>query len=298
VYGADHPFGRPPAGTRESIAAMSIDDLKDWHSANLAPGGGGLQVVGAIAGDRVSKALENLTEEWAGSLPAIPEYKLQDPPAGQSVYFIDMPGAKQSVIRVGKRAVVAGDPNWLKLSLANQRLGGGSSARLTQLLRIEKGYTYGAGSRLGAYVNEASPWFASTSVRSNVTLESMELIREQIVDYADTFTDADTTITKNQTIKRNARAFETLNAKMGLLNRIAKEGVSHDIIEQETTVLNGMSTADFQDVITSHIDESEMIWVIVGDGATQRERLKEFGYGDPMELDKQGRLLNEDASDN
>jgi len=131
------------------------------------------------------------------------------------------------------------DPDWLKINFANMRLGGGSSTRLMQLLRIEKGYTYGAGSWIG--------------------------------DYADTFTDADTSVTKNQVIKSNARAFETLDAKLRLLNRIAQQDLSHDIIERETAVLEGMSTTDFQQVIKDHMNESEMTWVIVGDAAAENQ---------------------------
>jgi len=207
------------------------------------------------------------------------------------VYFVDIPGAKQSVIDVGKRVVPATDPDWVRLNYANQRLGGGSSARLFQLLRIEKGYTYGAGTYVGDNTKDASPWLAYTSVRANVTLESMELIREQISNYASTFFDDDASVTKNQVIKRNARAYETPASKIRLLDRIALQGLPHDIVEKETAVLQSMSTEDFREVITEHMDESEMIWVIVGDGATQRERIEDFGYGEPIELDRQGNPL-------
>ena len=121
-----------------------------------------------------------------------------------------------------------------------------------QLLRIEKGYTYGAGSFVGAYINDASPWVAYTNVRSNVTL----------------------------------------NAKAGLLSRIALQNLPHDIVEQETAVLQSMDTADFQETIADHLDESEMIWLIVGDAATQLERLKDFDYGEPVVLDVQGNRLS------
>jgi zinc protease len=119
----------------------------------------------------------------------------------------------------------------------------------------------------------------------------MELMREQISNYASTFLDDDTSVTKNQVIKRNALAYETPAAKIRLLDRIALQGLPHDIVEKETAVLQSMSTEDFREVIAEHMDESEMIWVIVGDGATQRERIKDFGYGEAIELDRQGRPL-------
>ena len=54
-------------------------------------------------------------------------------------------------------------------------------------------------------------------------------------------------------------------------------------------MLEAMSTADFHRVIRTYLDEQQMIWVVVGDGATQRDRLVDFGYGPPVELDRRGR---------
>ena len=183
---------------------------------------------------------------------------------------------------------MASDPDWTRLNFANQIIGGGSSGRLMQLLRIEKGYTYGAGSSVGNFVNDLSPWLAGTSVRANVTLESIQLLRDQIAKYAETFTDEDAAVTRNIIVKRNALAFETPNAKLSLLNRIAQHGLPHDIVEREAAILEGMKTEDFRQVITDYLDESKMVWLVVGDAATQRDRLVEFGYGEAVELDKLG----------
>ncbi len=291
VYGGGHPYGRPSGGTLESVQAMTIDDLKFWHASYVAPANATLQVVGDVDAARTARAFAGLAERWTGEPAAAPDYELPPAPAGQSVYFVDMPGAKQSVIRVGKRAVDASDPDWTRVAFANQEIGGGMSGRLAQLLRIEKGYTYGAYSSVVGLANDVSPWTAATSVRSNVTLESMDLIREQVANYSATFTDEDAEVSRNLIIKRNALAFETLSAKLRLLNRIALHDLPHDIVAQETAMLQAMDTAAFQETIDTYLDEAEMVWVVVGDGATQRDRIAAFGYGDPIELDYNGNVV-------
>ena len=291
LYGADHPYGIPLGGTRDSVTAMTMDDLKAWHAGKLTPVGAKLQVVGDVNGERVIEALSSLAQKWQGEAVEIPQFELMPAPAGKSLYFIDVPGSKQSVIRVGKQTLMSDDEDFARLNFANERLGGGSSARLTQLLRIEKGYTYGAYSGLARYINGLSPWAAITSVRANVTLESLQLVREQISNYAPTFTDQDAAVTKNQIIKRNARAFETLQAKAALLNRIARQNLPHDIVEREQAMLSQMTTADFHRVIGDYLNEQEMIWIVVGDGETQRAGLGGFGYGEPAELNRQGGLI-------
>jgi len=72
------------------------------------------------------------------------------------LFFIDFPGAKQSVIYAGKLALSQVDPMYNNLEYTNQILGGESSGRLFQTLRIEKGHTYGAYSFLQKLTEQAS----------------------------------------------------------------------------------------------------------------------------------------------
>ena len=130
---------------------------------------------------------------------------------------------------------------------------------------------------------------ARTSVRANVTLESLELVRDQIRNYAATFTEEDVEVTKNQIIKGNTRAFESLGAKLGLLRRMSRYGLATDFVERDQETLLAMTLEDFQDVITTYLDESQMIYVVVGDAETQLDRVAELGYGEPVVLDLYGR---------
>ena len=82
--------------------------------------------------------------DFTGDVVSIPKQILPVESKAGNLYFIDVPGSKQSVIMIGKLALSARDENANNLNFANEILGGGSSGRLFQTLRIEKGYTYGA----------------------------------------------------------------------------------------------------------------------------------------------------------
>jgi len=118
------------------------------------------------------------------------------------------------------------------------------SGRLFQLLRIEKGYTYGARSAVVETL-EVGPWLAQTSVRANVTLESLQLLRDQIRNCAAKFTDGDVAVTKNQVTKGSTRAFELLSAKLEILCRMSRLGLPLDFLEREQEVLLGMTRGAF-----------------------------------------------------
>ena len=57
--------------------------------------------------------------------------------------------------------------------------------------------------------------------------------------------------------------------------------------DQET--LLAMTQDDFREVINTYLDESRMIYLVVGDADTQLGRVAELGYGEPVVLDIYGR---------
>ena len=288
LYGDEHAFGTPAAGTPDTVAGIELGDLEAYFDAYVSPTNATFHVAGAVSQERVVAALAGLTGGWAATQVAIPTQPAPPQLEGQTVYFVDVPGAKQSVLQVGRLALSATDPDFTRLDFANERLGGSSSGRLFQLLRIEKGYTYGARSGIPEMM-AVGPWSAQTSVRANVTLESLVLLRDQIRDYAGTFTQNDVDVTKNQILKGNTRAFESLGAKLGLLRRMSRFGLPLDFLERDQATLLGMTLDDFREVINTYLDESRMIYIVVGDADTQLGRVAELGYGEPVVLDIYGR---------
>ena len=201
AYGESHRFGLPGNGTLETTKNISLDDLKDYYK-NLSPKYANFHIAGAISKDEVIKALEPLNEWKSEFMISIPDYEITSDNKGGNLYFINVPNAKQSVIFAGRLALSANDENSNNLDFANEILGGGSSGRLFQTLRIQKGYTYGAYS--GVMKNkEISPFYVRTSVRANATLKSLQIIQDMLKDYGSSFTDAEVELTKNKILKGN-----------------------------------------------------------------------------------------------
>ena len=69
-------------------------------------------------------------------------------------------------------------------------------------------------------------------MRSNITLEAVQLIRQILADYPATFTAKDLETTQGFLIKSNARAFETAGAKLDLLQDISTYGWPYDYVRQ------------------------------------------------------------------
>ncbi|MCP3978669.1 MAG: insulinase family protein [bacterium] len=288
LYGDDHIFSRPTEGTLQTVESISIDDLKTYYANNLSPSVTSFNVAGAVDRERVLGSLADLERRWKAKEVEFPSYPVAAAPEKPAAYFVDVPGSKQSVIMVGSLALDGRHEDFNDLQYANNRLGSGSSARLFQLLRIEKGYTYGAGSRVPRR-GEIAPFQAVSSVRANVTLESLRLFREQLANYEATYTTQDLDTTKNLLTKQATRRFETLGSLMGVLENIWRFDLPLDFIERDRRELADLTLEDVHRTIRTYIDESRMVYVVVGDGETQKARVGDLGYGKAIELDVHGR---------
>jgi zinc protease len=85
--------------------------------------------------------LATLNKNWEAKKVTIPAVVSANTVTASKIY--DVPGAKQSVIRIGYPALAAIDPDFYPAQILNYRLGGGSFAsQLTQQLREGKGYLW------------------------------------------------------------------------------------------------------------------------------------------------------------
>ena len=287
IYGDASMYGKPSSGTLESTGDISLEDLKEYYK-NLTPANATFHVVGAIDKARVITSLKSF-EDWKGQAVSVPQFDMPEADMAGNLYFIDVPGSKQSVIYVGKEALNATNPYAADLDFANEILGGGSSGRLFQTLRIEKGYIYGAYSRVPSQTGNA-PFTISTSVRANATLPSLEIIENMLRDYGPGFTQSDVELTQNKVIKQNTRAYESLGAKLGILRAISKYNRPNNYLEKEQNRLMSMNLEDFKNVIGDYLQEENMIYLVVGDKTTQLEEVKKLGK-EVIELDIYGNKI-------
>lgn len=286
VYGKDDPRSRNILGTAASVNAITIDDLKAYYSANLSPSVARMQVVGALPKAAISASLAELNRDWKAKPVTLPAASSAAARAPSKVYFVDVPDAKQSVLRIGYRALAATDPDFYPATVTNYILGGGGFAsRLTQQLREGKGYTYGINSGFSGS-QSAGPFTIASGVRSNVTLESAQLVKQVLQAYPSTYSAADLETTKNFLIKSNARAFETSAAKLGMLDNISKYGWRADYVKDREGIVKTMTLPQIQSLSQKYLDPSKMVWLVVGDAKTQLPRMQELGFEEPVVIGK------------
>ncbi|HRO31901.1 MAG TPA: pitrilysin family protein [Brevundimonas sp.] len=275
-------LSRNPLGTEASVGGLTMDDLKAYHRERLIPGLAHFRIVSPSDQAAVAAAANGLATHWAARPVTQPPAPQPVMPERSQVYFYDVPGAKQSALLFGYPALNRSAPDFYPATVMNYRLGGGGFAsRLTQQLREGQGYTYGVrsgfdgGDRTGAFA-------LGSNVRTNVTLEAAQLARSIIADYGATFTDEDLAVTRSAMSRSRARAFETARAKLGVLAAVGELGLPADYLDREAAVIDQMTVSQIRDLAERYLRTDAMYYVVVGDAATQAERLEALGYGAPV----------------
>ncbi len=286
IYGKENIRSKNTLGTITSVSKITIEDVKAFYQKSISPSVAKMLVVGNQKESEVIASLTDLNTKWAAKEVLIPTYKTPETPTKPTVYFYDIPNAKQSVLQFGTPALAITDKDYYAASVMNYILGGGGFAsRLTQELREGKGYTYGI--RSGFSGTKAKGAFTiSSGVRSNVTLESAQLVKQILKEYPINFSDKDLETTKSFLIKSNARAFETARAKLRMLSNMSTYGWKSNYVKEQESIVNNMTKERVKELANKYVNPDKLIWLVVGDAETQLDRMKELGYGTPILLNK------------
>jgi zinc protease len=277
----DNILATDATGTEASVKTITIDDLKEYYSKYLSPSIARFLVVGDVDVARVKKALTDLNLKWKPKNVVIPEIKVPGPPEKSQIYFVDVPGAKQSVISIGAPSLPRTNPDFYPATVVNYKLGGSFNGIFNLILREDKGFTYGARSNFNGGKNYGS-FIATSRVRTNSTLESATIFKEEMEKYRKNIPQEYIDFTKSSLLKNNALRFETLGNLLSMLNTMTSYNLPDDYIKQEEKFIKSLTIEKQLELVNKYIDPSKMYYVVVGDAKTQLDDLEKVGLGKPI----------------
>jgi zinc protease len=183
-----HPYGQPIAGTEESLARLTREEVAGFYAAAYRPQTTVVAVVGAVTVAEMRAALAARLGGWAGAPSRLtpPGRPALGTPARTELIERDL---TQATVLLGQATVTRPHPDYFPLLVASQILGGGSSSRLYTRIREERGLAYSvyadyAASRYGAMILIG---FQSENARVREVLalareETARLRRERVSD--------------------------------------------------------------------------------------------------------------------
>jgi len=147
-----HPLGREVLGTRESVEAVTRDQIAEFFGHWYRPGNLVVVAAGNLSHEQIVDGLDRTLGRREGGERPVREAPQVDPNA--RVHLDDH--TEQVHVAVGWRGVNHHDDERYALMVANQVLGGGMSSRLFQEVREERGLAYSVYSWASTYDDSGS----------------------------------------------------------------------------------------------------------------------------------------------
>jgi len=258
-----HPYGRPLRGTVESIAGLTVDDLRGFVDRRLARD----NLVIGVAGDVTAEELKPLLDLAFGDLPAhsVPvDIADVTPDGGQTVIVRrDIP---QSRVSFGETGIERDDPDFYAAYVANHILGGGGfTSRLTDEVREKRGLAYSVYSYLYP-ADHSAMWLGGLGTTNAAVGEALRLVRQEVgrmargeVDEA-TLADAKTYLTGSFPLRLTSN-----DAIAAMLVSMQVNDLGIDYLDKRNGYIEAVSLDDVRRVAARLYDPARLLVVVVGD---------------------------------
>jgi len=290
LFGDDNAFSYGNNGTEESVAKVTLDQVKAFYDANFSSKIATIVAVSDLQQDQLEAALAPLAA-WEGENIVRTEINPFPELQTGTLYFIDKPDAAQSEIRIGKRSLpFDATGEYYRAGLMNYALGGAFNSRINLNLREDKGYTYGARSFFRGQ-EDRGYYRAGAGVRSDSTAASITEFVNEIAGYnKDGITEDELAFTKSAIGQRDARTYETPRQKLNFLSDMMTYNLDASFVDEQNEILAGITKAELDGLAAKHLNLDEMIMVVVGDKAVVWDEVKSLGYT-VVEIDADGNPL-------
>lgn len=280
--GKDHPYAKPVSGTLESIKSITYEDvlanakkIQAMKPEFFVAGGLDEGAANTLLASTIGKATFGTTVgKTKYDLPKIPSQPAR-------LVIVDRPNAVQTVVNILFPAVPNKDADYLDLDGVRVISGGSFTSRLNRNLREDKGYTYGAGSRLGS--DPYLSWFTmSSSVRADVTGASLkeflaEIARLEKGDIAQDEAGKASQIMRTDIVTE----FSSLNSIVGIGSSVLETGVSLEDMDQKITRIQSFDAARLNGIAAKYLKRSSALIVLVGDKTEILKQIQGLGLPAP-----------------
>jgi zinc protease len=267
LYG-EHPYGHPADGTPESIAALTVDQLRAFHARAYSAG----NAVIALVGDMTRAQAEAMAERVSGALPQGPALaslsEPQTPEAG--VHHIEYPSA-QTHLLLAQLGIERGNPDQAALTLGNQILGGGGfGARLMEEVREKRGLTYGVYSGFSGMATRG-PFTISLQTRAEQSQGTLDLVRDIVRKFlADGPTQKEVDDAKRQLVGSFPLSTASNADIAAQLGSIGFYDLPLDYLEDFMNQVQALTVEQVKGAMSQHLDPDAFVVVTAGPTVEQK----------------------------
>lgn len=291
LYGQYHVMGYTSAGDAETVSSITLADVKKRY-AQLNSSMLSIAVSGDISKDSILNNLAFLSKLKTG-VPLVADVSSTPIIDRTTIYFVDKKNAAQSEIRIGYLALpyqALGD--FYKCTIMNFSFSGAFNSRTNYFLREIKGWTYGTRGGFSG-TKFPGPFTMSGGFKANTTDSTLvEIFREFKLFTEAGLTHDEISFTKNAMLQSDALKYESPLQKLGFIKRILEYDLPKHYVAEQSSLLSSISISELNDLAKRYLPYDKMVVVVVGDKASNFEKLKKLPY-QLIEIDINGKQIGQ-----
>jgi zinc protease len=258
----DHPYATSLDGTRDSVMALSREDIVAAHAAAFARDRVYVSAVGDISAEELSALLDELLgdlPETGAPLPGTAPFLLE---GGLTVEPFDTP---QSVVLFGHRGLERDHPDFLAAYVINEVFGGsGLTSRLMSEVREKRGLTYGVYSYL-VPKDHAALVMGSVASANNRVAETIAVIREEWAKLGqDGLTAEELAAAKTYLTGAYPLRFDGNGPIANILIGMQMDGLGPEYVTERNALVEALTLDEVNRVAAELYDPEALHFVVVG----------------------------------
>jgi len=265
VYGANSPYARVPEYA--TVAAVTRQDLVEWHSTYTNPSNMILGVVGDFDSAKMEARLRAAFDTWPGGT-AIKDKPADPHPAAPGYYLVEKTDVNQSDIQMVAVGTTRKTADYYAISVFNEAFGGGFSSRLFGDIRTTKGLAYAVGGGIGTSWDHQGMTRMMVMTKSATTFESVEAIQEEIAALEKNPI-SDIEIERAKDAILNGFVFRLDSPGKVLQEQMAYEfyGYPLDFLDKYQAGIKAVTKADVVRVAAKYLHRDQLAVLVVGNAS-------------------------------
>lgn len=275
AYGKDNPYARDDEYA--TIAAVTRQDLLDWHAKYVLP----QNAILGIYGDFDPVQMEALIRQTFGSWqkgPQVPAPQIEFQPAKPGIYFVAKDDVDQSKIAMVTLGIKRDNPDFFAVSVMNEVLSGGFSSRLMNSLRSKAGLAYSVSGGVGASWDHPGISSYDMATKSATTKEAIEGMKKELVNLLhDPPTEAELQRAKDSILNSFVFNFDSKQKVLFEKMRYEFYGVPLDYLERYRSAIEKVTVADVNRVAHKYVHPDQLAILVVGNPNELGDQLTELG---------------------